>query len=535
MLSARMALQRRLKNVTINLQAIRMTFKKNISTWSLTMTGLTTIIGSGWLLGTQKIAALAGPASIIAWLMGALIAIMVGLFYIEVAMHHPSGGGIGYYATVTHGRLCGFLTSWINWLSIIPVVPIEAQSVVQYLSHLSPAFNALYAVNQHELTNLGVICAIGLMLIFMIINYWSVQLFLKFNNVLTLIKIIIPILTIICLFSHGFHSGNFGHSSATFMPFGWSSVWMSMVTCGVVMSFNGFQSPMNFSEEISNPRRALPIACLGSIVMALLLYILLQTVFIGSLPPAWVSTPEAWHALNFSSPYIRLLELADFQLMIMVVYAGAFVSPSACGAAFLASGSRILYTLANNGFLPKKLASLHPTYHNPRHAIIACSLLGCIFLLMFRGWYHLVAVISTLHVLSYVPAPIIAAAYRIQHQKTTAWRLPFIHLLAPSLLFILSILLFYAGWDLMKHLMFLMIPGILCYIVSERYRLWKTSRADGLGAMWLIVYLAGLNLITWLGNGYAVHRMCYIGLAALSCVVYGLGKYFFIQNGCSTK
>ena len=89
-------------------------FKKNISTFSLTMTGVTTIIGSGWLLGTQKIAMLAGPASLISWLLGAFVALLVGLFYIEIGSAHPSAGGIGYYSHLTHGRFCGFLTSWIN-------------------------------------------------------------------------------------------------------------------------------------------------------------------------------------------------------------------------------------------------------------------------------------------------------------------------------------------------------------------------------------------------------------------------------------
>ncbi|MCD6045652.1 MAG: amino acid permease, partial [Gammaproteobacteria bacterium] len=166
---------------------------KRISTFSLTMTGVTTIIGSGWLLSTQKIATMAGPASLLSWGLGAFIALLVGFFYIEIGSAHPSAGGIGYYSHITHGRFCGFLTSWINWLSIVAVPPIEAQSVIQYLSQLSPGFTRFYDLTSHNLTGIGIVFAFALMLVFMVLNYWSIKLFLRFNNFFTVLKIAIPV------------------------------------------------------------------------------------------------------------------------------------------------------------------------------------------------------------------------------------------------------------------------------------------------------------------------------------------------------
>src|SRR3989338_3941277 len=137
-------------------------FNRNISTFSLMMTGITSIVGSGWLLSTQKIANVAGPAGLVSWVVGAVIALLVGLLFVEMGSIFPSAGGIGYYANVTHGRFCGFLTSWINWLCIVAVPPVEAQGIIQYLSQLSSFWNTFYNIPTHQLTGIGIVAALVL-------------------------------------------------------------------------------------------------------------------------------------------------------------------------------------------------------------------------------------------------------------------------------------------------------------------------------------------------------------------------------------
>ena len=514
-------------------------FRKNISTFSLTMTGVTAIIGSGWLLGTQKIAVIAGPASLLAWVLGALVALLVGLFYIEIGSTHPSSGGIGYYSHLTHGRFCGFLTSWINWLSIVAVAPIEAQGIVQYLSQLSPSFSHLYNLQTHNLSAWGIVFALGLMLFFMFINYWSVQIFIRFNNFFTLLKMLIPLMTIGALAYAGLHPQNFGTTIQTFMPFGWKSVLTSVVACGVVMSFNGFQSPLNFSEEVLSPKRQLPIAVIGSILISFIIYLLLQAVFIGSINPA--ALINGWQTVNFRSPYIDLLLLANLQLMVTTVYIGSVISPSACGAAFIASSSRIMHSLSAEKHLPAFLGVLNPKHRNPRNAIIACTLVGTLFLFIFKGWYTLVAVISVLHLFSYVPAPIVTLANRIKnkesHHTQEPFRLPLAHFFAPCLLFVISALIFYSAWPLADEMALLIIPGLLFFFYYEYKQNTVTSFWHVFkGASWLILYIAGISLITFAGNNawyptnFISTGTSMILLAILSVVTYIYGTFFALDH-----
>lgn len=511
-------------------------FRRNISTFSLMMTGITSIVGSGWLLSTQKIANVAGPAGLISWVVGALIALIVGLLFVEMGSAYPSAGGIGYYANVTHGRFCGFLTSWVNWLCIVAVPPVEAQGIIQYLSQLSPMWNRFYDIPTHSLTDLGIAGALVLMFLFMLINYWSVQLFIRFNNIFTIIKIVVPLLTVGALIYSGFHVHNFTNTAdGGFMPFGFKSIFISIVSCGVVMSFNGFQAPLTFSEEIESPKSMLPIAVIGSILISLVLYMLLQVAFVGSLSPVLLMH-SGWAGINFRSPYVQLLLAANLQIMVIMVYIGSVVSPGVCGAAFTASGSRIMYSLAREGHLPKFLKEINPVFKNPRNAIIMSTIVGCIFLFLFTGWYKLVAVISVLHLFSYLPAPIVVIANRIKNKAFLAtqnrFKLPCAHFLAPLLLFTLSLLLFYAGWPLIPELLTLIIPGIALYLYYEtKFKGERNIYAAIKGVSWFVLYFIGLCLIVFLGDNHSPGNLIstpesMIALIVLSVVVYIYGAFY---------
>jgi amino acid transporter len=514
-------------------------FRKNLSLFSLTMTGVTAIVGSGWLLGTQKIAEIAGPAGILSWILGAIVALLVGLFYVEIGSANPSAGGIGYYAHVTHGRFCGFLTSWINWLSVLAVAPIEAQGIVQYISQLSPKMMLLYSVQSHNLTAAGIVASIGFMFFFMFINYWSVKIFTRFNNFFTILKVIVPILTIIALIHIGLHRANFGYTYTEFMPGGLKSILISVVSCGVVMSFNGFQSPMTFSEEIKDPKRMLPIAVIASIMIALVLYVMLQIVFTGAVSPAMLT--QGFAHVNLRSPYVDLLMMANLQIMVTIIYAGSVISPTACGAAFLASSSRILYSMADNKHMPVFLSVINPIYKNPRKAVVTSTIIGCLYLFLFRGWYHLVAVISVLHVFSYIAAPIITMANRIKHKEILKsagqFILPGAKVLAPILLFILSTLLFYAAWPLTGEMLILIVPGLCFYFYYERKNSPDAHFLKSFkGASWLVLYILGISLITFLGDHSDSTRnlistpVSMVLLAILSGVIYVYGAFFCAEK-----
>src|SRR5882757_7527622 len=108
--------------------------RRDVGTIALLMTGIGSIIGSGWLFGAWRAATLAGPDAVYAWIIGAIIILAIALTYAELGAMFPESGGMVRYGLYSHGSLVGFISAWANWIAIVSVVPVEAEASVQYMA-----------------------------------------------------------------------------------------------------------------------------------------------------------------------------------------------------------------------------------------------------------------------------------------------------------------------------------------------------------------------------------------------------------------
>ena len=205
---------------------------------ALLLTGLGSIIGSGWLFGAWKAAKIAGPAAIVAWVIGAVVILAIALTYAELGAMFPESGGMVRYARYSHGALVGFISAWANWIAIVSVIPIEAEASIQYMSTWPYDWAHALFVNE-SLTPMGLGLSALLVIVYFMLNYWGVKVFARANSAITIFKFLIPAATIAGLVLTGFHSENFGTTSS-FAPYGWPAVLTAVATSGIVFSFNGF-------------------------------------------------------------------------------------------------------------------------------------------------------------------------------------------------------------------------------------------------------------------------------------------------------
>ena len=478
---------------------------REVKTTALLFTGLGSIIGSGWLFGAWRAAGLAGAGAIWAWVLGAAIVMTVALTYSELGAMFPERGGVVRYGQYSHGALVGFIAGWSNWIVIISVVPVEAEASVQYMASWSYDWaHGLYvhaADGRGELTTAGLAIAAVLVLIYFLLNFWSVRLFARSNSAITVVKLIIPALTGVALISSGFHASNFhvalrGDSNAL----DFAAVLNAVATAGIVFSFNGFQSPVNMAGEAHNPGRSVPIAVLGSILLATIVYLLLQVAYIGSVPPALLAK-AGWQGIDFRSPFAELALMVNLNWLAIVLYADAFVSPSGTGITYTATSARMIYGMQRNGTLPAIFGRLHPDYGVPRAAMWLDLAVAYVFLFKYRGWGTLAAVISVATIVSYLTGPVSVVTLRrtAPHLKRPL-RVPAIRLIS-GLAFIFATELFYwAKWPLTGQIMLLIVIALPVYIYYQARSGWQNFRMQLHGAWWLIVYLPVIALVSWAGS-----------------------------------
>ena len=511
--------------------------RRQVGTLALMMTGLGSIIGSGWLFGAGRAAGLAGPGAVWAWVLGAAVIITIALTYAELGAMFPETGGMVRYSHYSHGSLVGFIGAWANWISIVSVVPVEAEASVQYMASWPWRWAQELYVHlpdgHGELAPAGLAIAALLVIVYFLVNFWSVKVFARSNTAITLFKLVVPALTALALIASGFHTGNFAvgvHGEAHTVDF--AAVLTAVATAGIVFSFNGFQSPVNLAGEARNPARSIPIAVLGSIGLATIVYVLLQVAYLGAVPPE-VLAKAGWHGVDFRSPFAELALIVNLNWLAILLYADAFISPSGTGMTYTASTARMIYGMERNGTLPAVLGRLHPVYGVPRPAMWLNLVVSFLFLFEFRGWNKLAAVISVATIISYLTGPVSALTLR----RTAALvprplRLPGLRIVAALAFIFATELLYWAKWPLTGEIILLMVVALPVYLYYQARAGWPDFARQLKGAYWLIVYLPAIALVSWAGSEKFGGRN-YLVWGWDLVVVAILGLAFFLWGNAS--
>ncbi|MCF6807761.1 APC family permease [Thiotrichales bacterium 19S9-12] len=482
--------------------------RKKIGLFSATAASVCCIMGSGWLFASYYAAKSAGPGgAYIAWCLTALIVLIMAIVMAEVATMYPMRGVTTRMSALSHNKTFGIFFAFSNWMGIVAVIPTEAQASIQYLTSISDYAQSNWMING-SLTPEGLFAAFILMLLYLFINFFGIRFFAYVNNSMTVIKFFVPLFTAIVLIGSAFHADNFTAYQDTWIPYGTQSVFAAIVAGGMIYAFNGFQIALSFASEIKKPEKNLPLAMFLSIFVCLGIYLLLQTSFIGAVNPQDV-IGKGWANLSFNSPFVQLMIPLGLNIMVMILYADAVISPSGTGIAYLGGTSRMLYSMSSEGQMPKYFAKLDPKYYFSRRAMFFNFFLASCLLMLFHSWAALMILVTAFHVIGYMAAPIsLIALRRSEPNRKRPFKVPFAHIVAPVLFFILTMLLVFVGYtDMVKLSLFMsLLLGI--FIIMNLGRNNSYSMKDILSTslpmlifLWVVTFLLAFGPTEYKGHG----------------------------------
>lgn len=480
------------------------TLKRTAGPIGLLFASTTSMIGSGWLFGALYAAKLAGPWSILSWIIGALIIMLLALCFAELATVFPRSGALVHMSHASHGAGLGRMWSWLLFLAYVPIPPVEAMAVLTYANNYLPYF---VHPETGVLTLVGFGTAAGLIGIIGVLNLLTIRWLLALNSTITWWKIFVPLATIVGLIVTAFHTSNLTAAPGSYDM---SGIFVALPAAGVVFSYLGFRTAIDLAGESTDPNRYMPFAVIGSVMLAAVIYVGLQVAFLLAIDPADLA--GGWANLSFTGdfgPFAGLALGLGMTWLAVFLYIDAYVSPGGTALIFTTGGSRILMANGQLGAGPRSLAMLTP-WGVPWLSVLLMWAAGCLFLLPFPAWQQMVSYISSITVLTYGLGPVVLLCLR---RNAPDIERPFVlkgaYVIAPVAFIASNWIVYWAGF---KTNNFLFILLLVCFVVYALiYHLWARRPAAEFGwrhIAWVLPWFGGLWFFSALGDvaggGYGV-------------------------------
>jgi amino acid transporter len=314
-------------------------------------------------------------------------------------------------------------------------------------------------------------------------------------------KIIVPVATVILIISKAFHSSNFT-AGGGFMPYGIKGIFVAL-PLGVIFALEGFEQAAQIAGEARNPKRDIPIAVVGSMLVGAALYLALQVCFIGALDPKNVAHGWAnpFGGAGAFGPYYTLAVSVGLGWLGVILVIDAVISPGGTGLVYLASTSRLSYSLARVRFLP-------PVFRNidkrgvPWFSIVFGGIFGCFLFLPFGGWAKLVGAITAASSFMYSYAPVAAVSLRKSDpDRVRPYRCPGLNIIAPFSFVVSGLIIYWSGTSNLVKLDLAVILFLLLYFIARRVDPAQAPidfKAGAFSLPWII----GLTIFSIFGGSY---------------------------------
>ncbi len=326
---------------------------RGIGRWDLTAITINSIIGAGIFGLPSKVAALIGSYSIFAFIFCAVIIAVIVLCFAEVSSRFHETGGMYLYAKTAFGSVAGFEIGWLAWIVRIVTFAANCNLMLAYIGFFVPGANE---------GSLRISIILFVVLAFTFVNFIGVRPSAILTNIFTFGKVI-PLLVFAAVGLFYIQPANFHFDAVpTYSTFA-SAVLLT------IYAFVGFENTVVTAGETKNPQRNVPFAILTGMLIVVTIYLLVQTVSVGTLPEiAKSERPLADAAVVFMGPYG-----AGF------ITLGAIISILGnLNSGFLV-GSRMPFAIAEQGELPSIIAGTHSRFRTPHVSIAITAIAILVF------------------------------------------------------------------------------------------------------------------------------------------------------------
>ncbi|MCO6513015.1 MAG: amino acid permease [Snodgrassella sp.] len=315
---------------------------KKLSASQMSMIAIGGAIGTGLFLGSKFAIGFAGPAVIISYALGGLIALALMGCLAEMTVQHPTSGSFGAYAEFYLHPMAGFLVRYSYWACIVLAVGTEVTAIAEYMKFWFPQVNSWIWIILFSGSLIGV-------------NAYSVKAFGSVEYWFSTIKIfaimVFIVLAVSVLLSQGSIS-RIEHNlfNGGFAPHGFSGIWTGVIIS--IFSYLGIEMIAIAAGEATNPEQAVKTAFKGTLARLLIFYLLALSLIVMLVP--WQELIEE----NSTSPFVTVMQnvgipFADSILNFIVIVAALSAMNS-----MLYIATRMMFSLSRANEAPQILGKV---------------------------------------------------------------------------------------------------------------------------------------------------------------------------------
>ncbi|MFA5968608.1 MAG: amino acid permease [Sphingomonas sp.] len=380
---ARMTLRKTVEQVQRETQSSQL--KRTLGPWNLVFLGIGCIIGAGIFVRTGSAAALhAGPAVLVAFIIAGIICALAGLCYAELSSTLPVSGSAYTYTYATVGEFFAWIMGALLLLEYGLAASVVAVGWAGYVVSLlgdygivippeltGPAGFHLQKAGVDVLVNGAPVVYLFNLPAFLICIALSMLLVIgvsesaKFNNIIVAIKsgVIIAFILITGWFVIE-HFSTLKQNWVPFVPdntgvkgeFGISGIIRAASI--VFFAYIGFEAVSTAGQEAKNPAKDMPFGIIGSLIACTVLYILVSIT---------MTLIVNYKELNVPDPVAVAVDALgpQWSWFAKIVKLGAIIGLTSVVLVLMYGQTRIFYTMARDGLLPRVFSKVHPTLKTP--------------------------------------------------------------------------------------------------------------------------------------------------------------------------
>jgi APA family basic amino acid/polyamine antiporter len=483
---------------------------RTLGAFQLTMLGIGAVIGTGIFVLTSEAAQKAGPGMLLSFCVAGFVCAVAALCYSELASMVPVSGSAYTYTYAVVGEILAWMVGWalileyavgasavaVGWSNhavgllkglgiAFPSALSNADALmaqVQLAFGATPSADLTTALQVGGWINLPAIVISGLVTWLLIIGTTESA---RVNAVLVAIKIL-ALTAFIFLTIPVMNAENF----TPFMPTGGAGVFGAAAS--IFFAYVGFDAVSTAAEETKNPQRNVPIGLIASLLVCTLFYLLVASGAIGAIgaqPEMAAGIPlspgsaemagrcASIVAHNAIEPLVcskealvHVLDTIGWHKIGRLVGLAAVLALPSVVLMMMFGQTRVFFTMARDGLLPAKLASVHPRYRTP-HVVTMVTGVGATVAAAFLPVGRLADYSNSGTLFAFLMVAISVMVLRVINPgRHRPFRMPLIWIIAP--LSIVGCLVLYLSLPLTA---ILVLPGwgfigLLVYFFYSRSR-----------------------------------------------------------------